>query len=237
MFSSGHSQFCTETNPVELSNSRQFCTTGNLLIGKCSEILSLAKNVRNCKSEEKLLMLTSGGHIFFNQMGGLLPLSMKFHTNESSMKNILYFAEVANIAVVHINMDTSKGKAINVHIKDRNIIHFKAFAEGLFYTNHNDPTMITNPNNDFLNAYYYLSMVKNMDFFTDSEIEGVQKVRKLQQHLYCPGTSTSKTCFRPRRPIFLHALLFECNSKLCITFRNQFSVCFHIKKCITQFSH
>ena len=32
------------------------------------------------------------------------------------MANIRYFAEVANIAGVHIKMDTSKGKVINVHI-------------------------------------------------------------------------------------------------------------------------
>ena len=36
------------------------------------------------------------------------------------------------------------------------IIHFKVCAQGLFYTNLNDPTMITNPTNVSLNAYYYL---------------------------------------------------------------------------------
>ena len=39
--------------------------------------------------------------------------------------------------------------------------------------------MITNPTNVSLNAYSYLSTVKqHSDFFTDSEIEGAQKVRK-----------------------------------------------------------
>ena len=38
------------------------------------------------------------------------------------------------------------------------------------------------------------------------------------------------TCSSPRRPLFLHALSFECTSKLCITFLNQFSVYFHIKR-------
>ena len=32
----------------------------------------------------------------------------------------------------------------------------------------------------------------------------------------------------PRRPLFLHALSFECISKLCIDFLNQFLVYFHI---------
>ena len=38
------------------------------------------------------------------------------------------------------------------------------------------------------------------------------------------------TCSSPRRPLFLHALSFECTSKLCGTFLNQFSDYFHIKK-------
>ena len=39
-----------------------------------------------------------------------------------------------------------------------------------------------------------------------------------------------KTCSSPRRTFFLHALSFECTSKLCIAFLNQFSVYFHIKR-------
>ena len=38
------------------------------------------------------------------------------------------------------------------------------------------------------------------------------------------------TCSSPRRTFFLHALSFECTSKLCITFLNQFSVYFRIFK-------
>ena len=30
------------------------------------------------------------------------------------------------------------------------------------------------------------------------------------------------TCSSPRRPLFLHSLSFECTSKLCINFLNQF---------------
>ena len=39
---------------------------------------------------------------------------------------------------------------------------------------------------------------------------------------------TLQTCSSPRWTFFLHALSFECTSKLCITFLNQFSVYFHI---------
>ena len=57
--------------------------------------------------------------------------------------------------------------------------------------------MITNSNNFSLNAYSCIFAVKqNSKFFTDSEIEGVRKVRKLQQHLYWPETSNFKTYFQ-----------------------------------------
>ena len=98
-------------------------------------------------------MSTNGRHVYFNQMGDLLILPMKVHINESSMENILSFLEVANITGVHIKMDTGKEKVINVYIEDGKIIHFKAFTEGLLYTNLIDPTMITNPINIPLNAY------------------------------------------------------------------------------------
>ena len=67
----------------------------------------LAKNVKNCNSEEKFLMLTNGRNPSFKNMGDLLLLPMKFHINESSMENILYFSEVANISGVHIKMEMS----------------------------------------------------------------------------------------------------------------------------------
>ena len=57
--------------------------------------------------------------------------------------------------------------------------------------------MINDPTSFSLNAYSYLSMVKeNSYFLTDSEIEGAQKVRKLQQHLYWSAMSDFNTYLR-----------------------------------------
>ena len=81
------------------------------------------------------------------------------------MVNILSFLVVANIAGVHIKMDTSKGKLTNVHIENRKIIHLKACAEGIFYANLNDTTVITHPTNFSLSVYYYLSTVKKIRNF------------------------------------------------------------------------
>ena len=42
------------------------------------------------------------------------------------MAKILSFVEITNISEVHINMEMYKVKLINEHIKDGEIIHFKA---------------------------------------------------------------------------------------------------------------
>ena len=62
-------------------------------------------------------------------------------------------------------MDMYNVKVINVHIKDGKIIHFKECAEGILYTNLNDPTMIISPTNVYLNAYLCISMVKQNSGF------------------------------------------------------------------------
>ena len=85
---------------------------------------------------------------------------MTVHVNEFFVANVLPFIEVVIIAVVHIKVDTTKEKFINVHIQDRRIIQFISYAEGLFYKNLADPSMFTNPINKSVNPYLFLSTVK-----------------------------------------------------------------------------
>ena len=85
-------------------------------------------------------MLTNEGHLFFNQKEDLLLLPMKIHINESSMTKIFSFTGVDKIAGVHIKMDTSKGKVINVHIKD-NFFFIPKNVQRVFST----PTLMTLP--------------------------------------------------------------------------------------------
>ena len=99
---------------------------GHIFISKYSDNTYLSKYVQTCNAEEKLWMLKNRGHLPYNYIGELLLLPTKFHKNESYMENTQYFSEASNIARVHINIDTSKEKVINVHIKDRKNIHFKA---------------------------------------------------------------------------------------------------------------
>ena len=81
------------------------------------------------------------------------------------MENILSFAEVANIAGVHINMDTPKENSNTVHMQDRHIIHFRACVEGMFHRNLDNPSMFTNPINTSVNTYSFLSIAKETLIF------------------------------------------------------------------------
>ena len=50
-----------------------------------------------------------------------------------------------------------------------------------------------------------------------------------KHYVICGAEFGLETCSSPRRTFFLHALSFECTSKLCCTFLNQFSdYFFHI---------
>ena len=66
------------------------------------------KNICKCESDEICIILTNKGQVYFVKMGELIFLPMIVRMNEYSMANILLFIEVAKIAGVHIDMDTSK---------------------------------------------------------------------------------------------------------------------------------
>ena len=71
----------------------------------------LEKKCPNCNADGTLLILKNELHPFFNQMGELLILPNTVRINESSLANVLSFAEVANFAGVHNKIDTSKEKS------------------------------------------------------------------------------------------------------------------------------
>ena len=92
MIPSGHPQFCTEAIHKNNSIKDNWVLLDTFSLVSVLNNSYLAKNFRNCNSEEKLLMLMNGGNISFNHMEDLLLLSIKVYINESSMANILSFA-------------------------------------------------------------------------------------------------------------------------------------------------
>ena len=73
----------------------------------------------------------------------------------------------------------------------------------------------------------YLTVLGSLTIVT---LSNCRRSQPLLTHLMKYTRLLLMTCSSPRRTFFLHALSFECTSKLCITFLNQFSVYFHIQR-------
>ena len=145
-------------------------TNNCLILDTCSSasVLKnafLEKNAITFIAAETLLMLKKGGHLYFNQMGKILLLSMTVHIDESSMEKILYSTEVASISGNAIQYGHFRGKSHQCSHQRRFPPPFKACAEGIFCTNLDDISMITYPTNFSLNTYTYLSTVKQKSNF------------------------------------------------------------------------
>ena len=69
-----------------------------------------------------------------------------------------------------------------------------------------------------------------MSFWTTHQGGGnvVENIATVEGTITVLEGANARTCSSPRRNFFLHALSFECTSKLCATFINQFSDYFHI---------
>ena len=110
-------------------------------------------------------------------MGKLLFFTMTVHINESSMENISSFIEVSIIVGVHINMDTSKEKVINVHMQERHILHFITCTDGLIYKTLIAPVWSLIVSITLLTpTIFYFHCETNSNIFTDYEVKGVRKV-------------------------------------------------------------
>ena len=88
-----------------------------------------------------------------------------------------------------ISMDTTKERAMLVHVSEDNIIRFTKCGNGLYYF---DTSTIRNTNNN-VTEYSFLSTVKdNKAYFHKREIEGADNARILQQLLNWPSTQKFK---------------------------------------------
>ena len=87
---------------------------------------------------------------------------------------------------VSILMCASMEKSTNMQIKNGKTIHLKDCVEGIFYTKLNNPTMITNLTNVSLNAYTYLSTLKQKSIYL--------LILKLKEHRKFESYSNIFTC-------------------------------------------
>ena len=74
----------------------------------------------------------------------------------------------------------------------------------------------------------YLTNIKTVPTTLHLMTNGGLLSTNQQKHLNNYGNVWYQNCSSPRRPLFQNALSFECTTKLCINFINQFLVYFHI---------
>ncbi len=133
-------------------------------------------NIRPCRVDEKLKILTNGGSLNYDKMATLKLLPMEVHYNASSMATILSLASVDALDGVYITMDTREQKAIMVHV-DGSILVFKMCFDGLFYFDTANPLAHTiNDDKEAVIPYNFLQTVGgNKSFFTKREIKGANQ--------------------------------------------------------------
>jgi hypothetical protein len=162
------------------------CSTASV----CSNT-NLVRNIQDCSPSETLHIVTNGGAQIFNKQGDLNILPLKVHVNESSLANILSLKDVASIPGIKITMDTSKERAIYVHLdgKDAEEIKFSECNDGLYYYD----VSASNNIKTTVNNYSFLSTVaNNKRIFTAREVKGANKARTLQANIGWPGEDEFK---------------------------------------------
>jgi len=109
-----------------------------ILLDTCSTVSvsnthKLVTNIRQCKSDEVLTAITSGGSQIYTQIAELIMFPIDVHFKKDSMATILSFKDVFSIPGFRIMMDTYKEKAFLAHLNNDEIFKFRECSNGLYY--------------------------------------------------------------------------------------------------------
>jgi hypothetical protein len=162
-----------------------------LLLDSCSTVSSIQNekflsNIHACKPGEVMRACTNGGSQDYHKHGTLKFFPFDVFYNPTSVANILALKDVADR--FQITMDTTKERAMLVHVSDDNIIKFSECGDGLYYFDtgsNNTSTPVT--------EYSFLSTVQaNKTYFHQREIAGADTARILQQMIDWPSAQQFK---------------------------------------------
>ena len=163
------------------------CSTASVCCNR-----ELVRDVRDCKKDEILEIVTNGGKQVYHQLAILRELPIQVHFKSDSLGNIVSLRDVANIPNVTITMDTSKERAITVKMGPYKEFKFLECPDGLYHYD----TSITRENlsktksafTPYSNSYSLATTVAdNKKYFTKREISGAEGAQRLQQELGWPS--------------------------------------------------
>jgi hypothetical protein len=164
-----------------------------LLLDSCSTVSSInngkfLQSIKTCKQGDEMRVYTNGGSQDYDKFGTLKFFPFDVFYNPASMANILALKDVADR--FKITMDTTKERAMLVHVSNDTIVRFSECGNGLYYF---DTSTIHNLTKNNVTEYSFLSTVKdNKAYFHKREIEGADNARILQQLLNWPSTQKFK---------------------------------------------
>jgi len=131
-------------------------------------------------------LATNGRQLTFDKVAKLKIFPIKVFFNPSSIATILSLRDIAGLPGVCLTMDTSKKRAILLHMSDGSVAKFKEGSAGLYFYD-----MDNNSNSSNVFGYMAAQTVcQNKQFFTRNDLAHADKVHKYQAYLGWPFNST-----------------------------------------------
>ena len=180
------------------------CSTDSVFRNK-----SFLDNVKNCKKDDVLNIISSGGMVSYDTTGTFKLFNMPVYYNPNTLANVISFKQLARMDGVRITTDTAVEKAMFVHING-NKYKFKECKDGLYYIDMKN--LDSNKNNTPINFYSesshssssnpisLLNVIEttnhNKTLYSKQEIRRAEQARHLQQLMGWPGTEAFKRIVR-----------------------------------------
>ena len=144
----GHySSQCPKSKPVNLTQYGVIMSTFDtsdpisdswLLLDTCSTVNAVKNkkiivNIRQVSKGQELQLHSDGGMQVYDKEADLKLFPLTVFYSPTGIANVLSLKAVASIPGAVIKMDTSKERAIFVHLADGRVFKFKECKEGLYY--------------------------------------------------------------------------------------------------------
>ena len=177
-------QFTLAQNKLELIDRNW------VLLDTCSTVSvfcnsKLVNDIREVCPGSSLTGITNGGLQTYKYTANFNLLPLRVHFNTHSIANILSLSDIANLPNTKITMDSSKEKVMLLHHNGR-IIKFEECVDGHYYWDSKETSSLKSK--DSITAYSFINTVaNNRSWFTQRNVKGAEKERKLQSIIAWPG--------------------------------------------------
>jgi hypothetical protein len=120
------------------------CSTDKVCINS-----RLLHDVRKCKKDEALMIMTNGGSMKYSTIGKMGILSISSYYNKNSLANIVSMQKLLEVQGITVSMNSQVNRAIVVTTKDGLVYDFVQGVDGLYsFDMREEPKKLSSKNND-----------------------------------------------------------------------------------------